>query len=64
MALPTKTTSRKIGSVLIQIDCVPCEGEYLDATVKINGNLLCWISWTTIDPFIKDIDEVIEKHRI
>lgn len=40
------------------------EGEFLDTEVKINGNLLCFITWADVEKFKKEIKSVIDKYKI
>jgi hypothetical protein len=64
MALPTKTKTVKIAHATFKFECEPCEGEYLDTTVSINGVYFCSISWPDLQSFIDDLELTIAKHSI
>lgn len=36
----------------------------LDTRVKFLGNELCWITYSDIDNFVREFNEVIDKYRI
>lgn len=40
------------------------EGEFLDTKVSLNKQVLCWISWSDVDGFKKELKAVINKYKI
>lgn len=64
MALPTKKQLISIWGINFDFTCEPCEGEYLDTEVKVNGVYFCSISYPDIQNFIDDLNQTIAKHAI
>lgn len=57
-------TTRSIPYHNLEFDCEPCEGEFLDTRVTIDGQPLCWITWKDVDNFANEINDVINKYAI
>jgi hypothetical protein len=64
MSLPLKMKSVELGDSTLEFRCEPCEGEYLDTSVMINGQSLCWITWNDVEKFIEEIRLPISKYSI
>jgi len=60
----TKVIKKSIQGFDIIFECEPCEGEYLDTRVIINGERVCWITFTDIDKFCREFEGVFAKYRI
>jgi hypothetical protein len=64
MGLPVKTKSKTIGNLDFKFTCEPCEGQYLDTKVTINGLYFCTISWPDLYDFIQEISLPVGKYAI
>jgi len=63
-ATSTKTYNTIIYDNTFKFVCKPCEREYLDTEVFLNGSLFCCISWPEREAFLKDFTKFMEKYRI
>lgn len=62
---PTKTThTYYIGDATINLVGENWGKGPQDTRVTIGDSYLCWISWDTKEEFIKELQEIVEKHRI
>lgn len=62
---PTKCThSYPIGDLTIKLVGENWGKGPQDTRVTIGESELCWIAWETKDEFIKELQSIVEKHRI
>jgi hypothetical protein len=60
-----KTKTEYIGNNFLEFDCDDFDnGQWLDTKVYFNGELLCVITGNTIDNFIEDFQNLINKYKI
>ena len=63
--MKTKYVQKVIGADnSLEFTCEPCEGEYLDTRVDLNGVFLCCISFPDIEKFVKELNNTIAKYAI
>jgi len=62
--MPTKSLQKIIPGNSIHFSCEECAGEYLDTRVEFNDIFLCYITWTDVENFVKDFEDLLTKYRI
>lgn len=62
--MKTIKTNRYIGDILLFFESENLGAGYLDTTVKCNDAVLCWITYSEIDNFVNELNDVINKYRI
>ena len=55
-----KNITRNVGGITFVFECQ----DDLDTRVSIGGITLCWITYSDIDNFVKELQNVIDNHRI
>ena len=53
-----------IGDANVDLKGETWDGQTLDIEVKINGKLLCWISWDQKEEFLSKLNTIISEYRI
>ena len=63
--MKTKYVQKLIGANnSLEFTCEPCEGEYLDTKVQLNGVFLCWISFPDLEEFVNKLNNTIAEFAI
>lgn len=62
--MPKKTFQKILPGNSLHFSCEECEGEYLDTRVEMNDIFLCWITWSDVQNFVADFENLLIKYRI
>jgi hypothetical protein len=62
--MTTITKTKYIEHSTLEITCTNEGAGLLDTKVEINGKPLCWITYSDLDNFINELEDVVSKYRI
>ena len=60
----TITKTKYVGDSALLFTCTNEGGGLLDTKVEINDEPLCWITYSEIDKFTEELEDVVNKYRI